>query len=600
MKAPQAATYQAKADAHDAALQAVNKQQSLISAGRVLLMVGMIYFGYRYFSGFSLPWLWPLLGSLLGFVVLIRFYFKNQRRADLLSTLVRINKEELAYVEQRELSAFADGIDYLDPEHPYSFDLDVFGPESLYQHFNRCGTQAGRDRLAATFTEQDTAAILPRQEAVKELANAIDWRQDFYARGMLNSPAGSSEAEAFDDWLQAPAVYLKKHLLRVMMFLLPILTGFSLLAIFLGFGAVATSSFTILFLVNLGLIGFHTQRFKKEFAALEGISRLLLTYGQLLECVEKASFEAPSLQALRQRVFTDQVSASAAIRKLARVLSKFEAQNNPVVSIFANGLFLDALHTLIALERWKQRYGAHIPDWVAVIAEYDSLSSLGNFTYNNDDFCWPEISETPRFDLADAAHPLIPADKRIANTLSFSPQRFVVLTGSNMSGKSTFLRTLGVNLLLCRMGAPLCASQAHVYPMDLFVSMKINDSLQSSESLFYAELKRLHRITEQVKTGKVTFVILDEILRGTNSNDKNKGTRSLIEQLAAYPSFGIIATHDLDIATMQESHPDFLSNQCFEVEIAGDAISFDYTLKPGVCQKMSAVFLMRQMEIIKS
>ena len=599
MKSPQAETYQAKAALHDEALRKINKQQALISAGRVLLMAGIFYFGYRYFAGFELVWLWPMLGSLLGFILLIRWYFQNQRKANLLRTLIRINQEEIAYVEQRALSPFADGIDYTDTDHPFTFDLDVFGPGSLYQHIGRCGTQAGRDRLAALFREQDTSQISERQEAVKALIPALDWRQDFYVRGLLNSPAGGGEAAAFRDWLEAPAVYLKKHFLRVIMYLLPLITGMSLLAIILGYGSAATSAFTILFLINLGLIGFHAQRFKREFASLDGISKLLLTYGQLLECVEKEDFDASYLKALRQQLFTEQVSASAAIQKLARVLRKFEAQSSPFVSVFANGLFLDALHTLIALERWKERYGKQIPAWIEVVAEYDTLNSLANFAYNNPDFCWPELSGTPAFDLEAAAHPLIPAGQRVANTLSFTPQRFVVLTGSNMSGKSTFLRTLGVNLLLCRMGAPLCAASAKVYPMELFVSMKINDSLQSSESLFYAELKRLHRIVEQVKTGKITFVILDEILRGTNSNDKNKGTRSLIEQLAGFPSFGIIATHDLDIATMQENYPAFLTNQCFEVEIEGESISFDYTLKPGVCQKMSAVFLMEQMEIIK-
>jgi DNA mismatch repair ATPase MutS len=263
-----------------------------------------------------------------------------------------------------------------------------------------------------------------------------------------------------------------------------------------------------------------------------------------------------------------------------------------------NGLLLNAIHTLISLERWRSRYAVHVPGWMQVIAEWDALNSLANFYRNNEHFIFPVMSEQPQISIREAGHPLIHHDKRIYNDISFEDGKFVILTGSNMSGKSTFLRTIGINLLLARMGAPVCAAECGIFPFEIFVSMKINDSLHNNESLFFAELKRLRRIIDQIESRVPTFVILDEILRGTNSNDKHTGTSSLIRKLAAFDTYGIIATHDLTISEMTPQYPGYLKNECFEVEILEDRLHFDYQLKPGVCAKMSAVFLMQQMEII--
>ena len=201
--------------------------------------------------------------------------------------------------------------------------------------------------------------------------------------------------------------------------------------------------------------------------------------------------------------------------------------------------------------------------------------------------------------MRNVGHPLIPKDKRIGNDMAFNDPSFVVLTGSNMSGKSTFLRTLGVNLVLAKMGAPVCAEEFRFYPFNVFVSMRVSDSLQNSESFFFAELKRLKRIISELEQNQKTFVILDEILRGTNSNDKRAGTIGLIKNLMTHKAVGIIATHDLVIGDMAEQYPDYLKNLCFEVEIIDNDLRFDYKLQHGVAQKMSAAFLMEKMGIIK-
>jgi DNA mismatch repair ATPase MutS len=254
---------------------------------------------------------------------------------------------------------------------------------------------------------------------------------------------------------------------------------------------------------------------------------------------------------------------------------------------------------LYNLEKWKRKQGAQVEDWLKLLGEMEALNSLANLAYNNPSFCKPELSKTPTLIADDLGHPLIRDEKRVNNSISFDGQQFVILTGSNMSGKSTFLRTVGINLVLARTGSMVCARNFVFYPFDVYVSMRITDSLQDSESFFYAELKRLQTIIQHLEQGQPTFILLDEILRGTNSNDKRNGTIGLIRKLAGMRAFGIIATHDVIVAELIREYPEYIANNCFEAEIKNDELLFDYRLKQGVCTKLSASFLMKKMGVIE-
>jgi DNA mismatch repair ATPase MutS len=271
---------------------------------------------------------------------------------------------------------------------------------------------------------------------------------------------------------------------------------------------------------------------------------------------------------------------------------------NLLVSVLLNGLSLFHVHILYSLEGWKKKHAGHILSWLDVIAEVEALASFANFSFNNDTFCFPELSSKRQWTATGIGHPLIRKEKRVTNDISFSEEKFVILTGSNMSGKSTFLRTLGVNLVLARAGGPVCASTCRLFPFNLYVSMRITDSLQDSESLFYAELKRLQEIIAHLQQDNNTFVVLDEILKGTNSNDKHNGTVGLIRKLAAHRCFGIIATHDLTVAELTSQYPGYMTNKAFESVIINNELVFDYRLKTGVCSKLNASFLMKKMGII--
>ena len=253
------------------------------------------------------------------------------------------------------------------------------------------------------------------------------------------------------------------------------------------------------------------------------------------------------------------------------------------------------------LERWKSKYGKNIKQWIQVIAEFDSYCSMANYSFNNSDFVYPIISDQTVLDTEELGHPLIPRLKRIHNNFKIEKMGEVdIITGANMAGKSTFLRTIGVNIILAMNGLPVCAKKFHFRLMDVYSGMRTADSLQENESYFYAELKRLRYVIERLKEGTPTFLLLDEILKGTNSIDKAEGSRKFVEHLIKLKATGIVATHDLTLCNLEKDYPNNIENKCFEVEINADKIKFDYKLRAGVTQNMNASLLMKQMGIFSN
>jgi DNA mismatch repair ATPase MutS len=270
---------------------------------------------------------------------------------------------------------------------------------------------------------------------------------------------------------------------------------------------------------------------------------------------------------------------------------------NIVAAVIFNGLFLFHFHNLRAIIQWKKSNALALENWLAVIGEFEMVNSLANFTFNNPQFAFPTLNSNYEILFSNLSHPLLNENSRIGNDISFNPQAFTILTGSNMSGKSTFLRSLGVNMVLAGIGAPVCANQANVHPLSVLVSMRLSDSLSDSESYFYAEIKRLKLIIDALNDER-SFVLLDEILRGTNSDDKRNGTIEFIKNIINKNAIGVIATHDIEVCLTTDEFPNQLTNRCFEVEISNDDLHFDYKLYNGICKNKSATFLMKKMGVI--
>jgi ABC-type multidrug transport system fused ATPase/permease subunit len=542
---------------------------------------------------------------LVVFLALVTYHLRLKKQVLRLEHFVRINRDELTYLSG-DSSAFEAGQNFINPEHPYSFDLDIFGQKSIYQSINRTTTIWAKQKLAARLENPALPDISAEQLAVQELANLADWRQNFQAAGEMYADK-NERLDGFRFWLEKPVQYASPSFLRLLSFVLPIATILVLILNLTTDQPILFDVFKALGIANLVVVASQFKNLKEEQEQLTRLTASLQRYVYLLQAIENQSFQADILRGLQKDLkspsFTSKGSGtnpSQAIKELSQLLNQLDVVANPLVTLLVNGLFQYHLHTLFALAQWKKRYGSHALNWFERIADFEVLSSLANFSFNHPDFIFPrQIQNTAiAFRMVNLGHPLIPKDQRVGNDAHFSPSTFIVLTGSNMSGKSTFLRTLGANLILAKAGAPVCATAFEFTDYPLFISMRVNDSLQNSESFFFAELKRLKRIISQLEQGQKTFVILDEILRGTNSNDKRVGTQGLIKKLLAHQAVGIIATHDLVIGDMVADYPNALQNKCFEVMLQDSGLAFDYKLRDGVAQQMSAAYLMAKMGIV--
>jgi len=589
------ATYQQRLSTYSDQYKALNEKLGWLSFIRLALFIGIIGFGYYYLANDQ--WVALIIALLmLGiFIYCIRLYDVLKGKADFAKALMNINSTEIQFLNG-EGTDYADGKEHIDPHHPYSYDLDLFGDGSLYKFLNRTTTIFGKEKLAKDLVQPDTTQIKQRQEAIKELSGKLDFRHDMQAFGSIHV-ADPKDLDKLKDWISATPTFTR-DLSYFLLLVFPLTTIGVLIAYFFTDSERLLNIFFSLFTLNLFVTFSFARKMMKQVSISTAVTKVLQQFAGQLKTIEKESFTSPLLQELQGRLQQDTVTASQSIKKLASLFGYLDFIMNLAVSIVLNGLFIFHVHILFSLDKWKKKNAHKIMNWLQVIGEFEALGCFGNMAFNNPPFCYPQVSAKEELVATEMGHPLIRAGKRVNNDISFQQEKFVVLTGSNMSGKSTFLRTLGINLVLARTGSAVCAKTFTLFPYDLHVSMRITDSLQDSESLFYAELKRLHSIIEHLHADRKTFIILDEILRGTNSQDKHNGTVGLITKLATYQACGIIATHDLTIADMSAQYPLYMGNKCFESIIVNDELLFDYKLKEGVCSKLNASFLMKRMGII--
>lgn len=580
---------------YTAKARTLNQRLRALSFVRLFLFAAFIYCGYKSMRTGDSLFIIGTIVFFIAFLLIVRLYDKLEGITAFYKALVRINKDEIAFLSG-EPSMYASGSEYTNPQHPYSYDLDIFGERGLYAYLNRCSTAFGRDALAQNLLHPDTTAIKQRQEAIAELSGKIEFRQHLQAYGSMHETK-DKELRDLKAWVQSP-VGFKNKALYYSLLLFPLATVGSLVYYFVTGNDKGADLFYVLFVVNLIISFAFGRNIAAHLSVSTSVNKLLQQYAGQLKLIEQEKFESPLLQAWQQRITTQQGTASKSIGTLASLFNYLETVVNLLVSILLNGIVQFHVHVLYKLERWKEQNGNKIFDWLQLLGDMEALNSFANLAHNNPDFCTPELSATETLSADNMGHLLIRKEKRVSNSVSFAGEKFMILTGSNMSGKSTFLRTLGVNLLLARSGSMVCATRFIFYPYDVYVSMRITDSLQDSESFFYAELKRLETIIAHLQAGNKTFILLDEILRGTNSNDKRNGTIGLIRKLQRMQACGIIATHDVVVADLIQEYPGYISNNCFESEIVNDELLFDYRLKQGVCTKLSASFLMKKLGVI--
>jgi MutS domain V len=548
-----------------------------------------------------LPYGWYL--AVAAAIILLGIFFfivskdlSNSNAIENNKLLIDINRDELSALNN-QFTHFPDGAEWKPARHDYANDLDIFGRASLYQYINRTSSQQGNKLMAGWLLSPSAPAeIEQRQEAAKELKEEMEWRQQLQAYG-INKRLTIPTQENIEYWLAEETAFIKNKSWNLLRFAFP-LSSLTVLFLYI-FDVIAQGPFLFIMLLFLAVSFWISKRVMPAYVKLNKITAELETFSGSIQWIEKKSFRSPLLLQIKKRYETEGASASQTIKSLKKILDRLDYRLNPVVFIPLSAFLCWDLQQIFALEKWKTKNQSHIPQWFAALAETEAISTIANLSFNHPGWCFPVLIKGESvFKAETMGHPLIPKGKRVDNSFSTegTPQISLV-TGSNMAGKSTFLRSIGINMVLAMTGAPVCAKSLLLSPVKVMSSMRVNDNLEESTSTFYAELKKLKEMIEAVYRNEKVFLLLDEILKGTNSADRYTGSAALLKQLVQHKAVCMIATHDLQLAKLEEEYPASIHNYHFDVQVENDELFFDYKLKKGICQSMNASILMRKIGI---
>ncbi|MDE3251693.1 MAG: hypothetical protein KGO92_02730 [Bacteroidota bacterium] len=566
-------------------------QLRLLSYLRLVLFVFFAWFLVMAIRNrFQDSGIWVSLSMLVGFLVAVLLADRLKKKISLWQQLLFINENELL-IEKGGTSQLDNGARF-SGKQGFTTDLSVFGNHSLFHLLNRTGSQSGKNSLRALLMHPllQPSEIIARQAAVQELSTKTDFGQQLLAHTLLLKEGDS--LQQLQTGIDEGAELLNSRFWSLMAQVWPVMG-----AVMVG-QAIVSADYR--FLLIFGMLGFLilTLINKKQNPIYQHISKRSYLFGQYAACfqlIADQAFEDPYLLKQKEQV----VAASSAFRKLARLVDWYDLRLN-MLSFFLNPLFLTDLLCARAYLKWQHTYQTRIGQWFASLGEMESLFSLAVFHNNHPDYVFPRFSNTDlKIQARGMGHPLMKSGTAVLNDIFLGdPEQLYLITGSNMSGKSTYLRTLGLNMILAQTGAPVYAKEFICRPMNLLTSFHHIDSLEDSTSYFYAELTCLKNIMDALSGEAPALVLLDEVMRGTNSRDKHDGTALLIRKLLEKECLVCIATHDTELGILADSYPGAIANFCFESELTDSGLHFDFTKRAGVAQTRNATYLMQQMGII--
>jgi hypothetical protein len=582
--------YKTQLEKHQQDLKNFNKKLIGMSSLRLLVFLLTVAGIYATFSMWQLALGFGIVGIVL-FIFLLSKYTNVKRLRDVSKALVAINEEEIN-IASGNFHHRDTGNQFQDPHHFYSLDIDLFGRGSFFQFINRTSINEGAETLANTLTANTIADIVLKQNAIKELAEKPEWRQQFSAFATLIE--AETPAVKIIEWLNSHEMFLPK----IMTWLPRVFSLASIVVLALGMFKIIDLGFVGYWLL-LGLIitGLYLKKINVLASNTDKVRDTFRQYALLLNQIENESFSTELLKNMQAHIQQEHKKASAIFSQFSKHLDSLDNRNNMISAIFGNGFFLSDLKNTYNIEQWISQYKTTVDHWFEVVSFFDAYNSLGNYAFNHPEYVFPEIvSNKTVIEAEGLGHPLLDKNKRVDSNLVIHNQEFFIVTGANMAGKSTFLRTVSLQIVMANAGLPVCAKSSKYSPVKLITSMRTSDSLTDDSSYFFSELTRLKFIVDEIAK-EPYFIILDEILKGTNSTDKAIGSRKFVEKLVAGNATGIIATHDLSLCEISKELNE-VKNHFFDAQIINDELFFDYKFKDGVCQNMNASFLLKKMEII--
>jgi len=555
------------------------------------------------FIGIIIPW-WPL--NFLDFniqivvsIVFIILFFILIKKNKKLNDQKRFLEQQLELLANEEKCLQKDylnnetGEAFKENDHAYIFDLDIFGIGSLYQYITRASTQIGKQRLAHWLSKPqlDIDELKRRQEAIEELSNFNDLRLEVQTHGLLTEEK-EGDVDRVIAWVKEEGKFDLKGWHRILLIVVPV---FSIgVIISLSFGLISGQLFGVLICLPLIITGIYLKNTQETYKNLDKGFKAVAKFHDIFYNIENQRFNCDRLIEIQKNA----VGAHQALTELNQVISAFDQRLNLLVAFFMNMVLAWDLKCMVSLAEWQKKYQGDTELWFDSLAQFEAISSLANFRYNHHkETIFPSFNSTGEMNAQGLGHPFLMQENRVDNDFSINNKNFAIITGANMAGKSTFLRTLGISIVLANAGSSIIAKSFNLQPIQIFSSMRTSDSLQKNESYFYTELLRLYHLVNRLAKGEKLFIILDEILKGTNSKDKAEGSYKFIKKILLLDAMGVIATHDLSLCEIEKEFPDRVSNLYFDVTIKDDDLSFDYKLRQGICSNMNATFLMKKMGI---
>jgi len=564
---------------------------------RLLIVIATITFSYFLRSqGIFIVGGLIFIGTVI-FLFILQKWNQLQEKMHYLETSADCDKNESDALDYR-FDAFNGCPERINAGHQFSLDLDIFGNHSLFQSINRTSTAYGTGILADRFNEPELSSETIRQwqRAIEELSKKPDFLHHFQVTGRMNRENDFDEKE-IQEFYNPPRYISHYKWWRVLHYALPAIW---VMIVFLCiFNIISPFQLIIFYLVTLFTGESRVKKINQLHTRIGRKAAILTSYSKLFKAVEQESFESEIPAKLQSCFVGEGKPASAKIAQLAKYAGELDQRSNLMVHLIFNPLLLWDIHKAMQIDSWMLSWGGYSVEWIMTAGEMDAFVSLASFAFTHPDYTFPEFTDN-YFTLKgkNLGHPLMKRETCVRNDIDITNHPyFLIITGANMSGKSTYLRTIGVNLVLACLGVPVCADALLLSPVALFTGLRTSDSLNDNESYFFAELKRLKMIIDRLEAGEKLFIILDEILKGTNSVDKQKGSLALIQQFVRLQSRGIIATHDLQLGRLETEFPDRVKNYHFEADIINDELSFSYRLQEGIVQNMNACFLMKKMGI---
>lgn len=583
--------YNNQIEIHQSILKQLYKKLTLSSFLRLCVFLITAIAIYYTFQLWQLCMIIGIIGIAV-FLIILNYHTNKKAKYDLHKKALELLHQEIKIINGDYYDR-PEGLEFNNPKHFYSTDVDLFGKGSFFQFLNRTTIKEGSEVLAEILKSNDIYDIQIKQKAIEELSKIPEWRIKYNATSSLIKV--ETETSQIIYWLKHYTSVFKKPIQW-----LPLsFSIISILLISLSFLKIIDAYFPFFWLlIGLGIVGLYLKKINVLALHTDKLKVTFKQYALLLEQIETENFLSKLLKEKQELIKSDHKKASHIFTEFSKQLDAFDNRNNFISAIFGNGFLLSDIKNAYKIEQWILKYNYKVNDWFEVISFFDAYNSLGNYAFNHPNYVFPNIidSKTLIINANDLGHPLLKTDKLVSNNISINKEQFFIVTGANMAGKSTFLRTVSLHIVMANVGLPVCASSSDYNPIKLITSMRTNDSLSDDSSYFFAELTRLKFIVDEISK-EPYFIILDEILKGTNSTDKAIGSRKFVEKLVSSNATGIIATHDLSLCEIEKELKE-VKNYYFDAEILNNELHFDYKFKKGICKNMNASFLLKKMQII--